>query len=386
MRDVGETAADDGGADIRFWDFAESSLEARISADGNGIIIHVNKRAEMLFGYAAEELIGQPLTVLMPERYRAAHRQGLERFRNERGHRYIGQTVELTALRRDGGEFPVEVALASWTSSANDIFFFANMRDITERKAAEEERQRLLAELQELSSARERLLEDVAHELRGPLTSLGLTIALAEDLTKAELEDLMGQAGRAVNYLQQLVDDMLDARVIQAGLFEVRSRPLPLDQLTAAAIDQVRPALVAASQHLECDLPSHPVQVLADPRHATRALVNLLGNASKYSPRGETICLRVEHHDGQMRLSVIDRGPGIPVEQQPRLFERFYRGPSGRQRPGVGLGLAIVKGIAEAHGGAVGVDSVPGQGSTFWFSLPLAPGGAAGERSSSRRG
>lgn len=386
MRDVGETAADDGGADIRFWDFAESSLEARISADGNGIIIHVNKRAEMLFGYAAEELIGQPLTVLMPERYRAAHRQGLERFRNERGHRYIGQTVELTALRRDGGEFPVEVALASWTSSANDIFFFANMRDITERKAAEEERQRLLAELQELSSARERLLEDVAHELRGPLTSLGLTIALAEDLTKAELEDLMGQAGRAVNYLQQLVDDMLDARVIQAGLFEVRSRPLPLDQLTAAAIDQVRPALVAASQHLECDLPSHPVQVLADPRHATRALVNLLGNASKYSPRGETICLRVERHDGQMRLSVMDRGPGIPVEQQPRLFERFYRGPSGRQRPGVGLGLAIVKGIAEAHGGAVGVDSVPGQGSTFWFSLPLAPGGAAGERSSSRRG
>ncbi|MFI5266746.1 MAG: PAS domain S-box protein [Chloroflexota bacterium] len=321
-------------ASSRFRAFAESSMEARISANGSGAIVYVNKRAESLFGYSSEELIGQPLTLLMPERFREAHRSGLERFRTEGRQGLIGQTVELTARRRDGLEFPVELALASWTSSDKDIFFFGNLRDITERKRAEEERQRLLAELRELSSARERLLEDVAHELRGPLTSLGLTIGMYRDLSPDQLDDLMTRAGRTVSRLQGLVDDMLDARGIQAGLFQVNAAPVLWSELSAAALEAVQPLLDNAGQRVECSRPAAGLMVLADRSDVVRAISNLLSNASKYSSSGQAIRLTAEVQGKQLRISVIDPGLGIPLEHQARLFERFYRAPSERQRPG----------------------------------------------------
>ncbi len=355
----------------RFRGYLESSVEARISADGCGTIVHVNKRAESLFGYSADQLIGQPATLLMPRRYHELHRRELERFRARGQHRLVGQTVETTALRRDGSELPVELSLASWTGPHDEVLFFANVRDITERKRADEERQRLLDELQELSSARERLLEDVAHELRGPLTSLALTIGMYQDLSRDQLDDLMTHANRAVARLQGMVDDMLDARSIQAGLFQVHALPVPWAELAAAAIEAVQPLLDNAKQRVECSQPAPDLTVLADRSHAVRAIFNLLGNASKYSPTGGLIRLTAEVHDGEVRTSVADRGPGVALEHQARLFERFYRGAHKRQHPGVGLGLAIVKGIAEAHGGSVGVSSQPGCGSTFWFTLPL---------------
>jgi len=347
-------------------------MEARISADSNGLIVHVNQRAESLFGYSADELIGRPVTMLMPERFREAHMRGLERYRAAGHGRLMGQVVELTALRRDGVEFPVEAAFASWSSGDGETLFFGTLRDITERKQAEEERQRLLAELQELSSARERLLEDVAHELRGPLTSLALTIDLYRDLSAEELDDLMSRAERAVAHLQELVDDMLDSRTIQAGLFQVELRPVSWKELAAKAVEAVEPQLENARQTIQCRAPERDVIVMADRPHSTRAIVNLLSNASKYSPPGSEIVLAAEPEEEHLKVCVIDKGPGIPADKQKRLFERFYRITQDRQTPGVGLGLAIVKGIAEAHGGSVGVCSELGQGSTFWLTLPLA--------------
>ncbi|HLG74550.1 MAG TPA: PAS domain-containing sensor histidine kinase [Chloroflexota bacterium] len=355
-----------------FQPFPDTAMEARISADSNGLIVHVNQRAESLFGYSADELIGRPVTMLMPERFREAHMRGLERYRAAGHGRLMGQVVELTALRRDGVEFPVEAAFASWSSGDGETLFFGTLRDITERKQAEEERQRLLAELQELSSARERLLEDVAHELRGPLTSLALTIDLYRDLSAEELDDLMSRAERAVAHLQELVDDMLDSRTIQAGLFQVELRPVSWKELAAKAVEAVEPQLENARQTIQCRAPERDVIVMADRPHSTRAIVNLLSNASKYSPPGSEIVLAAEPEEEHLKVCVIDKGPGIPADKQKRLFERFYRITQDRQTPGVGLGLAIVKGIAEAHGGSVGVCSELGQGSTFWLTLPLA--------------
>ncbi len=354
----------------RFQSFSESSVEARISADAGGIIVYVNKRAETLFGYAADELIGQPITLIVPERFREAHTRAVQGFADADEHPLLGRTVELMALRRDGSEFPVEVALASWTSEGS-TFFFANIRDITERKRAEDERLQLLAELQELSNARERLLDDLAHELRGPLTSLGLTIDMYKDLTPEQLDDLMMRASRAVAHLQSLVDDMLDSRSIQAGLFQVDQEPVPWPELAAAAVEAAQPLLETARQRVESQ-PDKTVVVMADRSQVVRAIYNLLSNASKYSPTGSTIELRAHRAGPEVRIEVADQGPGIPVEHQARLFERFYRVASNRQMPGVGLGLAIVKGIVDGHRGQVGVDSEPGKGSTFWFTLPLA--------------
>jgi len=372
-------------AGVRFQTFAESSMEARISADRDGRIIYVNKRSEALFGYTADELLGQPLTVLIPERFRELHDRGVERFETAEEHPFLGQTVELTALRRDGLEFPIELSLASW-STGGERFFFGNIRDITERKRAEEERQRLLGQLRELTDARERLLLDLAHDLRVPLVSLELVTSLYRELEPAKLDEAMTQARRMLSHLQGLVDDMLNASSIEAGQLDVEPKPVPLREVVDAALEAAGPLFESANQHVRCSLPREPLMVLADRKHIVRALFNLLSNASKYSHGGSAILLRARAAGNEARIQVIDHGHGIAPEHQSRVFERFFRANPERRRPGVGLGLAIVKGIAEAHGGRVGVDSTPGKGSCFWLSLPLTtPDSAAGSLPPSRQ-
>jgi signal transduction histidine kinase len=192
-----------------------------------------------------------------------------------------------------------------------------------------------------------------------------------KDLTPEQLDDLMTRASRAVAHLQGLVDDMLDSRSIHAGLFHVDLEPVPWNELAGAAVEAAQPLLDTARQRVEW-CPDGNLVLSADRSQVVRAIYNLLSNASKYSPTGSTVEMRAVVMGNQARVEVADHGSGIPPEHQARLFERFFRVTSHRQMPGVGLGLAIVKGIVEGHGGTVGVSSELGQGSTFWFTLPLA--------------
>ncbi len=357
----------------RFIPFAEEVTQARVSVNSEGTIVHVNKRAESLFGYPADRLIGQPVTMLMPERFRDAHRTGFERFRDTRQGQLVGSSSEMVAVRSDGTEFAIELSLGSWTSPDDELFVFATIRDISEQKRAEAERQALLNELRELSQAREQLLEDVAHELRGPLTSLGLIASLYTDLDSSELPKLMEQAARAISQIQTLVDDMLDARNIEAGRFVIHREDVDARQIIDEAIELIQPQIAAAGQQIRRVLPRGRLPIVADRKHLVRALLNLLSNGSKYSPNGEVIEVKAELAGEGLRISVKDHGPGIPEDARREVFQRFYRAHSGRQRPGVGLGLAIVKGIVEAHQGEVGITSRVGQGSEFWFTLPSSP-------------
>jgi signal transduction histidine kinase len=228
----------------------------------------------------------------------------------------------------------------------------------------------------ELNRLREQLLYSVAHELRSPLMVLDNALEILDtDYPRLSAEDfdlVLGKARRTARRMRTLMEDLLSAGSIQSGRFVVAPRRTELDSIVMDAIEIVSPAIESRSQRLEIELPEDPVPVLADNRYARQVLTNLLANASKYSPEQSVIRLVAVPNAKMVRISVIDQGPGIPPEQQVGLFERFYRVRSDTDVPGVGLGLAIAKGIVEAHGGRIGIESELGNGTSVWFTMPMA--------------
>jgi NtrC-family two-component system sensor histidine kinase KinB len=229
----------------------------------------------------------------------------------------------------------------------------------------------------EVNRLREQLLHNVAHELRAPLGVLDNALEiLATDygeLPASELDELMRTARRTTRRLRALMEDLLSAGSIQSGRFQIRARPTPPSAFIDDALEMVEAMLEPRAQRIDLHADASLPEVMADPLRARQVLTNLLHNASKYSADGDVIGVRTEHLDGHVRISVADRGVGIPEDQQAGLFERFYRVRPGNEEPGIGLGLAICKGIVEAHGGTIGVESLPGSGTTVWFTLPVAP-------------
>ena len=224
------------------------------------------------------------------------------------------------------------------------------------------------------------LVATVAHEFRTPLTSLRMALHLATEGTVGPLTekqaDVLFAAREDCERLQGIVDDLLDLSRIQAGRIELHARPTSATSLLQHAVDMHRP--LASDKKVELEVGALTVDrpVMADPDRVQLVLTNLIQNALRYTSAGGRIELRAAPEDGSLRFVVSDTGAGIAAEHLPRLFERFSRIP-GAPSGGAGLGLYIVKEIVEAHGGRVGVESEPGHGSIFWFTLPLA--GATGE-------
>ncbi len=232
-------------------------------------------------------------------------------------------------------------------------------------------------------SAQEKLLKskdefilNVAHELRGPIASLRSFIELLREdyatMNKRDAKLLLQALQRAVGKFQRLVENLIDIGRIQAGQFQVRPVPSELDQLLEEARDQVELVLKANDQHLEIQIHDPTAIVLADGPRVIQVLVNLLTNASKYSPEDQPILVSTCEEGNFIKIQVIDHGQGIAPEDQARIFERFYRVKrEDDEGMGIGLGLALSKAIIEAHGGQIGVDSQLGQGATFWFTLHM---------------
>jgi signal transduction histidine kinase len=208
-----------------------------------------------------------------------------------------------------------------------------------------------------LNHLREQLLYSVAHELRGPLAVLNTTLDLVSadyaGLPVEEMDRLLATARRTTLRIEHLMEDLLSAGAIQAGRFTICRRPAPVAVLLRAAVEDMDATLSTRGQRVDLTIEPHSLIVAADEHAVRQVLVNLLSNASKYGPAGECITLRAERTEGA------------------GLFERFYRLRPGAEEPGVGLGLAIAKGIVEAHGGVIGVESGPGEGTCVWFTLPV---------------
>lgn len=219
-------------------------------------------------------------------------------------------------------------------------------------------------------------LDSVSHEFQTPLSTLQAALELVgdedENLDATEMRELLKPAHMSLVGLKNLIDNLLQSSSIEAGLFTMRKRPTTLTEIIDDARRLVQPLLDRRHQPLQLPETDHLPTLNADPARLTQVLVNLLVNASKYSPVGEQIDLAVDLQQNRLRITVADRGPGIPPVEHPQLFQRFVRmAQRDNEQAGVGLGLHVVKTTIEAHGGEVGVDGRAGGGSLFWFTLPL---------------
>lgn len=221
-------------------------------------------------------------------------------------------------------------------------------------------------------------LANVTHEFRTPLTALGASVELLMDqaqyATPEELQRMLSWLHLGILNLQTLVDNVLESASLEAGRFNVTPEPTDLGEIIAEATRLMYPLLQKYDQRLTVQLPSDIPVVHADAKRVVQVFINLLSNANKYAPEGSEIALEAAREDGQVRVSVVDEGRGVPPEHRDDLFHRFahFGSESDKGKYGVGLGLWVVKAIVQAHGGDVGVEDQPEGGAKFWFTLPVA--------------
>jgi PAS domain S-box-containing protein len=352
----------------------EAAPIAIVVADAEGRITLINAQGERLFGYDREELLGAPVEMLVPERFRSGH--GLLRagFHRAPSARAMGAGRDLFGLRKDGAEVPIEIGLNPLSTPQGE-FVLASVIDITERKQAEElrlQRDRAV----DASQFKTQFVATMSHELRTPLTAI---IGAAELLSAMNLDQRQRACVETIDEsagaLLSTVSSILDFSKIEAGKIDLETRNFELDATVAKASAVLAPQArdKGLTLHTYVD-PAIPPTLRGDQDRLRQILLNLIGNAVKFTSRGHVVvrALSVETSSRyeRVRFEVQDTGIGIDEETLQRLFEPFVQADpsSSRMHGGTGLGLSICKRLVELMDGAIGVTSEPGNGSLFWFT------------------
>ena len=348
----------------------ETAGDAIISADGRGNIIYFNRAAEHIFGYSAKEVLGQSLTLLMPERYREPHKLGLQRFLATGQARIIGKTLELVARNKDGKEFPIEISVANWTTAKGD-FFTAILRNITTRKEAEGLLTRRTAELEAANRELEAFSYSVSHDLRAPLRHIdGFSDMLREECGPA-LDDsgrrYLGVISDSVKQMGRLIDDLLEFS--KMGRVEMRHTRISMDDMVKEVLGEL--AGETNGRNIEWDIHSLP-GVVGDRSMMKQVWVNLLSNSVKYTRPRDLAKIKISctQNSGQLEFYVQDNGVGFDMKYAQKLFGVFQRLHRTEEFEGTGVGLANVQRIISRHGGRTWAQGKVDQGATFHFSLP----------------
>jgi PAS domain S-box-containing protein len=358
----------------KFRSVVQTANDAIVTANSHGEITDFNRGAEAIFGYSAQEVIGKPLTVLMPDRFKEPHQQGFKRYLETGEAHVIGKTVELAAKRKDRTEFPVELSLSSWKTRAG-LFFTGVLSDITDRKRTEALMLHAREEAERGSKFKDQFLSTMSHELRTPLNAvLGFSDLLADE-RYGPLNDRQQRYVAHIHtggkHLLKLISDILDLSKIEAGRMELSREDVSVASAFGEVISALYPLAEKKSQALLQQVEPN-IHVHADAMRFKQVLMNLVGNAIKFTPESGRIELVARQVDDQVRMEVRDNGPGIPPDQQQRIFEAFVRlTQTGSATEGTGLGLAITSRLVELHGSKLGIESRPGEGTCFYFSLPL---------------
>jgi PAS domain S-box-containing protein len=395
---VFESVANGPIADNRYRRLLEAAPDGIVEVDGTGRIVLVNSQAERLFGYRREELLGKPVEVLMPERFRERHPIHRVGYCAHSVIRPMGSGLDLRALRADGTEFAVDINLSPFKGETGPGVICV-IRDVTDRKAVEEQikmlnqsleqRTRDLAvtnteleirnrDVEKANRLKSNFLATMSHELRTPLNSIiGFSDLLAEQtagpLTQKQ-DRFVGHIKESSRHLLALIDDILDLSKIEAGRLELKYESFPISVATAEVLSTVRPLAAAKRIKLEIDLGAG-LSIYADRVRLKQVLYNLLTNAIKFTPQEGRVRLVAKSEKSLLCVSVVDTGIGIPRAEQESIFEAFHQLPAPTQgvRDGTGLGLSITKHLVEQHGGKICVESEPGMGSRFEFTLPMVP-------------
>ncbi len=381
-------------AEGRFRRLLEAAPDAILEVNRDGRIQLVNRVTETLFGYEREELLGKPVELLIPEEVRSRHVHHRSQYWSHPVTRSMGTGLALEGRRKDGSRFPVEISLSP-VEAGDGFYVTAAIRDVSERKRAEEQlravqekyTEELAAAYQELAIRNEEIeranrlksefLASMSHELRTPLhTIIGFSELLGEQLKGPLNEDqqrFIGHIHRDSMHLLELINEILDLSKIEAGRLELRREAFDARTAIEGAVASIRPQCEAKSIRLESNL-NLAVAVDADPLRFKQILLNLLSNAVKFTPEGNQIRVDAAARRGFVEISVTDTGMGIPKEEHEAIFDKFRQVGSTTKgvREGTGLGLAITRELVEQHGGEISLESEPGKGSRFTFTIPAA--------------
>jgi PAS domain S-box-containing protein len=396
----------------------QSMSEGIIMVDESGRIAIANPVAEQLFGYERDGLNGLVMENLLPERYRKGHVNFRRAFNSDPHPRRMGFGRDLTALRRDGTEFPVEISL-SFTQVQGRLLVMAFISDISqrkqaedalkrseeqlivyaaelekkvemrtealnntitrleeeviERKKAEEEVRKSLEKERELNDLKSKFVSIASHEFRTPLSTVMSSASLIQqykDRKDYEKQDKhILRIKSSVTHLTQILNDFLSLGKLEEGKVDVKIEGVEIKHFLSEIAEEAT-SFLKEGQKVTLNYAHDVETILTDSRILRNIMFNLISNASKYSDANKSISVRCENIQERTLFSIADQGIGIPKEDQRHLFDRFYRASNAGNVQGTGLGLNIVKRYVELIGGEISFESEYEKGSTFFISLP----------------
>lgn len=399
----------------------QSMMEGFVVIDKEGIILVVNPIGERMFGYEPSELVGKPMELLLPERYRGHHTYLRQGFNTNPVPRRMGLGRDLMAIRKDGIEFPVEISL-SYSNAGGTFIAIAFISDITlrkkaeealrqseeqlivyatelekkvrsrtedlnvsigklemevaERKKAEEEVMKALAKERELNEMKSKFVSIASHEFRTPLSTILSSISLIDQYRKVgdldKIDKHINRARASANHMTSILNDFLSVGRLEEGKVEIIREQVNINDLFADIVEEIK-LMLKPGQKIEIGCSTNDTSINTDTRMLRNILFNLLSNASKYSENDKTIHLLCERKNKTLIVKIQDEGIGIPEEDQRHLFDRFFRASNAINIQGTGLGLNIVKRYLDLLNGSIAFTSEYGKGSTFTIQLPMQP-------------
>jgi PAS domain S-box-containing protein len=393
----------------------ESVVDGIISIDRNGFIRSANPAAERIFGYALDEMVGRNVKMLMPPAIAAEHDGYLDNYHRTHVRKIIGIGRTVTGRRKDGSEFPLDLSVSE-APIGGDTVYTGVVRDSTERMAYQreleatrasledralelatlaEQRDQARREAERANDAKSSFLATMSHELRTPMSGV---LGMADLLLSTPLDDRQKRwtatLKRSGETLLTLLNDLLDFSKIEAGKLSLESVTFSPTDVMQEVLQLLQSQADAKDLRLDLDVrATAPPAVVGDPMRLRQILVNLVGNAIKFTASGG-VCLRLTQatprEDGHRTLAfeITDTGIGLSETQQDKLFEPFAQADlsTTRRFGGTGLGLAICRTLSRAMGGDIGCSSTPGVGSTFWFSILVRDGDVADLRPADEAG
>jgi PAS domain S-box-containing protein len=357
----------------------DASFDGVVVMNGDGIVLDFSPAAEEVFGWSSKELIGQKMSdYIIPDRYRNAHDGGLAKFLKTGEGPVLGKRIEIEGLHKDGHEIIVELAIRH-NRGAEGPLFLGYVRDITERRAADVALRIAKEKAEAANEAKAKFLAMMSHEIRTPMNGvLGILSLLRDtDLDPAQ-KAYVKTARESGRSLLGLINDILDFSKLEAGRMELEQAPFRLNSLVKSVVDLFLPTAQNKGLGLFLNYPDDlPQNVVGDAGRLRQVILNLVSNAIKFTELGSVeISVSIVKEDPNQptfRFSIQDTGIGIPQDKQGALFAEFVTVDSSytKKQSGTGLGLAICNQIAHLMDGDLSLESLPGAGSTFHFTIPI---------------
>ncbi len=382
----------------------EYATEGIIIANKSGDIIRANPSSEKLFGYEQGELVQQKIELLVPQRYAHSHEKHREGYNKNPQPRSMGKGLDLYGKRKNGSEFPVEISLSHYKSN-DELFVIAFIIDVSERKQAEEnikrinaglelkveERTKILKEtLRELENSKDELskalekekeLNDMksrfvtmaSHEFRTPLSTILSSASLIGKYKTTEEEEKrykhVNRIKSAVSNMTLILNDFLSAGKLEEGKINVNLVPITIPNYVNECLNELSNFL-KNGQSINYQHKGNS-DFVCDQQFLKNIMINLVSNASKFSPENKSIDITTVNTSLELQITVKDTGMGIPVEEQKNLFERFFRAKNALNIQGTGLGLSIVAKYVEVLNGTITFESELNKGTLFYITLPV---------------